>query len=707
MYSKQSSSFTGVQSVLMWSLASGLFVICALALALALFLPSSIDVMVLEPSLLPIGPWTADDPVFAYFDDLTTIEVDAQPEATVLRISSDNQGSGKYNGFGVVGSFDVSNRSRLRIVWRGKVSGPALNIHLVDASPGRTRIDGGEIFTAVAPQITSTWQRVDVSLSDFERDTTQPDDAPTDGNLDTDGISNVEIGFESGTRLDLEIRSISFRWEASRAPTYLTILFGGIAGALLLANAPRFGGGTPVPESPTNRVVEALGYLFVSCVLVGGVLRSSTFSLSILEASALGGMFVLLVLSDYLRPVLRQRTFWSFRYVLFVSVILAWAGTDQLLLPFLLLFVALPTATLTDRRLIPVAALLPVSAILIAQPVSDLQGKGTPLLYVLAVSLGAIGVSEALKGSEIRKRHQQTSLMYRGILEQIDDGVLLVDRRGCVELANRGIERLLSVDRGELQGQAVGAFIRTQDGTPFRVSEAPSSHAKIEVALVSPGTGDECEALLSAHILDRDSAQHVQLVITDISDRKRMEYELERANERLRRLAETDALTGLDNRRAFEQVLNDEWRRCARTGVPLTLLYIDIDAFKAYNDDHGHAAGDQVLKRVSSVLASHVRRPGDRLARYGGEEFLVILPDTGILGLEAYAEQIRKGVEGLGIQHPKNPAASVVTVSIGAASCIPELDQDPGRLLHVADTALYAAKRRGRNCISIHPGEAV
>lgn len=166
----------------------------------------------------------------------------------------------------------------------------------------------------------------------------------------------------------------------------------------------------------------------------------------------------------------------------------------------------------------------------------------------------------------------------------------------------------------------------------------------------------------------------------------------------LNRLAATDPLTGVGNRRAFEAGLRDEWSRCARAGEPLSLLMIDVDFFKAYNDQYGHPQGDRCLKAVATCLVENMYRGGDLVARYGGEEFAILLPDTD--AATQVARRLCDAVAELAIVHAESVVAPHVTVSIGVASVWPRDGASPQSLVEAADDALYAAKTAGRNQVS-------
>lgn len=173
--------------------------------------------------------------------------------------------------------------------------------------------------------------------------------------------------------------------------------------------------------------------------------------------------------------------------------------------------------------------------------------------------------------------------------------------------------------------------------------------------------------------------------------------QLQRANELLVDLSYVDALTAVPNRRRFDDLFREEWQRCLRSGAPISLIMIDIDSFKGYNDSYGHLLGDECLKSVALCLADGLVRRGDAVARYGGEEFAVILPATEVPGALLVAEHLRRRVERLGIPSVAAKVGRVVTVSCGVATTLPTLEQDPAELFRRADEALYRAKRAGGN----------
>jgi len=173
--------------------------------------------------------------------------------------------------------------------------------------------------------------------------------------------------------------------------------------------------------------------------------------------------------------------------------------------------------------------------------------------------------------------------------------------------------------------------------------------------------------------------------------------ELKQIRDRLEYLAREDPLTAIPNRRQFEEVLEVEWRRCRRENQTIAIIMMDIDNFKQFNDNYGHSAGDDCLRKVAKALRAAVKRPADLMARYGGEEFVCILPNTDLSGATALARTMCKNVTDLQILHKCSSAAKYVTLSSGVAVATPKDDISPLDLIRHADEMLYAVKVTGRN----------
>lgn len=181
--------------------------------------------------------------------------------------------------------------------------------------------------------------------------------------------------------------------------------------------------------------------------------------------------------------------------------------------------------------------------------------------------------------------------------------------------------------------------------------------------------------------------------------------QLKKMHEQVLAISLLDGLTGIPNRRRFDEFLHQEWSRSRRSRTPLGLLMMDIDHFKLYNDHYGHSSGDICLKQVAGVLSTHIRRPPDLVARYGGEEFACVLPDTDLNGLRHVGRSFLESVRALGIPHAKSPVAEIVTLSIGGTTIVPSREAPVRQLIEAADALLYQAKENGRNGITIKASE--
>ena len=193
----------------------------------------------------------------------------------------------------------------------------------------------------------------------------------------------------------------------------------------------------------------------------------------------------------------------------------------------------------------------------------------------------------------------------------------------------------------------------------------------------------------------REKSQEFNRKLVELEE---LQQQLEETNEQLLMLSTTDGLTGLLNRRRFDQVFNEEWKRAERGQRPLSLLMLDIDHFKAYNDTYGHQSGDDCLRDVAKQLAGISLREGDKLARVGGEEFAIVLPETDSEGAIEVAMRVKTSIDELAKPHCSSPSSQYLTVSVGVSTVIPGPDLAPRRLMEAADMALYQAKHSGRNC---------
>jgi len=190
-------------------------------------------------------------------------------------------------------------------------------------------------------------------------------------------------------------------------------------------------------------------------------------------------------------------------------------------------------------------------------------------------------------------------------------------------------------------------------------------------------------------------------------DLKKEKLKVESLVEKLLELSTIDGLTGIPNRRHFDEYMGKEWSRCAREQMPLSLILSDIDHFKAYNDHYGHLKGDDCLRKVASVLSENARRGGDMAARYGGEEFAIILPNTSKESAVILAHQIHQAIRDLALEHKASDTDNIITASFGVATIIPTRDILSSVLISMADKALYEAKQYGRNRVIVIEPELI
>lgn len=289
----------------------------------------------------------------------------------------------------------------------------------------------------------------------------------------------------------------------------------------------------------------------------------------------------------------------------------------------------------------------------------------------------------------------------------------VIDPKRRVVIWNRACERLTGVAAAEVIGTSKHwqAFYETKRpcladlvarDRPEQLPEFYSEYAarghnglgfSAENWCVMPKLGSQLYLAIDAGPIHDEAGHLIAVVETlrDLTDQKRAEMAL-------KELATKDGLTGLSNRRAFDQMLMSEWARAQRTQKPLALLFVDVDHFKLFNDRHGHQSGDECLRAVAAAVSRHAMRPLDLASRYGGEEFALILPDMDCDAACTVAEEIRCAVMALQIAHGAMGAGDHLTLSVGVASHIPtDADGGPDRLLGAADEALYVAKRLGRN----------
>jgi diguanylate cyclase (GGDEF)-like protein/PAS domain S-box-containing protein len=306
---------------------------------------------------------------------------------------------------------------------------------------------------------------------------------------------------------------------------------------------------------------------------------------------------------------------------------------------------------------------------------------------------------------------REAEARFRLLAEHSSDVICFIDPNGIRLYVSPSVERVIGWTAAELCGTNTIDFVHPEDLSIFRKAQLRvTQDASESSALFRHRRPDnswlwiEGRARMPLASEGGETNGYI-VVIRDATERVHAEQLLRYALDQIQQLAITDTLTGLANRGHFDEFLDREWRRCSRSKLPLSVLMIDVDHFKLFNDSYGHLQGDECLRAIALQITAVTRRPGDLAARYGGEEFVLVMPETNQEGALNVARRLCALVQGLGILHAGNPQTGVVTVSIGLASCSPKQMGssclDLKALMSAADLGLYRAKKDGRNCIGI------
>ncbi len=350
---------------------------------------------------------------------------------------------------------------------------------------------------------------------------------------------------------------------------------------------------------------------------------------------------------------------------------------------------------------IPVQGFAPIDP---AVPLQIFVVSGTVMLYSVSV------VMESRRTAE--KRLKETVELHRLVTENSRDIILLSNSRGIPRYISEAVYPLTGWKPEETMQRGFAEVVHPQDlaaveelmtrlrngenaGTiEYRVHCRRGGYIWVEGsfrAVHDPLTG------LRTGILQ---------MVRDITERKHTEEKLQAAYRALEGIAAVDALTGVANRRRFDETLAREWRRGLREQQPLSIVLLDVDLFKLFNDTYGHVRGDSCLRKIAESALDVVTRPGDLVARYGGEEFAIVLPGTEAPGAERLAGEVCQTLRERKLAHCASPFG-IVTVSAGHATAIPRFGQSPSDLVDMADRALYEAKRKGRNLVCGHHAAAL
>lgn len=332
---------------------------------------------------------------------------------------------------------------------------------------------------------------------------------------------------------------------------------------------------------------------------------------------------------------------------------------------------------------------------------------GTTLALIAALAAAMLRLRRELHRRQVAEAAARDSEAgFRLLAENTSDVVSRISARGILLYVSPAARRIHGRSPEQMVGRPAMADIHAEDRPQLRNAIARLRSGDTDWVTVThrSARADGAEIWLESTLQTviqpgTGRPDGVVAVSRDITERKAMEKQLST-------LARLDGLTGVANRRAFDETISREWFRCMQAKKPLALIMVDVDRFKAYNDHYGHQGGDACLRVVAATVGATIRRAADLVARYGGEEFAVLLPETDAAGASAVAQRLRGELEALRLPHAAS-ATGIVTVSLGVAAMVPVI---PGRgapgtewLIEAADRALYAAKQSGRNRVVCAP----
>lgn len=311
----------------------------------------------------------------------------------------------------------------------------------------------------------------------------------------------------------------------------------------------------------------------------------------------------------------------------------------------------------------------------------------------------------------------QLSLL-QGVLKTVRAGIIVIDAEQRIVMWNQWMEQHSLLSPAAIQGKTFCevfpdmvngrthiAILAALENNFASLLSQTLNKAPFPLYANPADAANSVRMQQAVHVMPLEIAglpRHCVVQITDVSMAVARERKLRELATELESQTLVDGLTGIANRRRFDLHLDDEFRRAKRNATPLSLIMIDVDYFKDYNDNYGHQHGDQCLVQIAAALSGTLHRACDLVARYGGEEFTVVLPETNEDGAMQIAEAMRAEIEGLNIEHAYSGVAKFVTVSLGVSTTIPEHLAKTGSLIHAADRALYQAKRSGRNCVVMY-----
>lgn len=635
--------------------------------------------------------------VYPYYPDMVKSSLISDPvDGFHLHVTMSDPAGTNYLGVAIRGDFRPRESSILELEWRARGSYPGLEIHLLESTTSGQR---GEVFTTLAGRIPETWITSTYPLSSFSFNMNHDPDSIGNKSLDLARILQLDIAVPAGADMALDIRSVRFIQDQrvlDRLVVAALVFLGAMFLIIVTLNRDLYPrrGTAPVSDAFTNRLAFVISSASILSAMAWRDYNPSLFPV----LWFLGGIVILVILGDRLADPVRDSPLYQFRLLILFSTAvlfgLTWSQIGMIFFAMAVFVTYLDKPTIRQHLIITGMVLI---VLLVGRYSESLAQKIPAFLMTLGSSAFMLFLGEILSSRSSSHQTRRILNLYEGIFHNSSEAIFTYGPDGTIETTNPGFERLVGGAWPGFTGRKIKDFVIESDWVlldePWPEGQVTRS---LDLRFLHPD-GSVRATLTRIHcIMEQGQVMAFQAIATDITERRRMEEELRKNNELLKGMAVKDSLTGVANRRFFDEQMAAEWQRALRQKSELALIVIDVDHFKHYNDTCGHQAGDESLKRIAACLGEQVRRSGELLCRYGGEEFAVILPHHGLKSAVALAERMREAVYDLAIPHGDRGFGDRVTISLGVA-CMDRSMIDAGQLFAAADKALYLAKAGGRN----------
>lgn len=331
----------------------------------------------------------------------------------------------------------------------------------------------------------------------------------------------------------------------------------------------------------------------------------------------------------------------------------------------------------------------------------DIEISSAPILFNDKPAV-EVFLRDVTKRNKLEEEVRKNEELYRFITENSTDLISFLNPKGDYEYLSPSSKDLLGFTQEEMIGSSLSEFLHPEEVEKV-TSLILEADSELDFAAFShrikkkDGTYIWIETNARSIRKNTRKLEGIVAVSRDITERIEKEKRLHEANVTLRYISNMDGLTGIPNRRYFDEKLQEEWNRLKRNSSPFSAIMIDLDFFKKFNDFNGHLAGDECLRQIAAVFKNTVKRPADFVARYGGEEFVILLPETDEQGAAHVAALLQSNVKDLHIPYISTEEEPIVSISVGCATLIPDKNKKPEDLIKLADMELYKAKESRKN----------